>query len=242
MQQPTIPNGIWKALLSAQGRCPSIVKGRRSGDGKYDYASADDVLALAREVFGSEGIAFVFSAPRAESLPDRAMGSKSSRGVRVVMNLLLVYAEDGSNIDIETVAEAYGFDDKVVYSAISMAKKYLLMSALGTGYGSGDAPSYSYEQPAPEEPAAPRPAADNGVAKEAKAAADKLAGILADEAARQRADGYDSTPDTVLLASGRMLFGAAFRSTSPHEMIEQAGAERALPAIRKIIETMGGRK
>jgi len=115
-----------RALANFQGEMPAIYKWRQESKGKYNYASYDDIMRMARPILQKHGLAISFSqseTPETLIIVCRVahVGGHSQETPFTMPKDGPIKTQDGRNVTSEAQAQA---------SANSYAKRYCLCNAL----------------------------------------------------------------------------------------------------------------
>lgn len=149
--------GLAKALAAARDRCKAAAKDARNDFHKYDYASADNVIAVATEALEGSGLALI---PAREELV--AVGSTYA------LNRLLFLAHaSGEFVPLETLGWPVVPDkgrplDKAFAVALTSSLAYKLRDLLQIPRGTEDDMSARDDREAQAPPPPPAPAAARG--------------------------------------------------------------------------------
>ena len=153
--------GLWAALALAQSRARGVAPDRRNQHQRYDYASAEAVLAAATEAMTGTGLALL----RVSATVESAEGGPWLRSV-----YMLTCAGDAQKINQTWPigARKGSSRDKLLAGALTSSLAYmlrdlLLMPRVEPGIEM-DARDEGQQQPPPARPQRPRHASDPGSA------------------------------------------------------------------------------
>ncbi|NBK24688.1 MAG: hypothetical protein EOM68_22015, partial [Spirochaetia bacterium] len=156
-----------KAVTKAYGELSDVVKTQtaKAGAYSYSYATIADALGMARPILSKHGLA--------------VMQTAECTSEDVVVHTTVMH-ESGEYITHMPTRLAAGADAQKTGSAITYARRYSLMAALGLATEDDDGASApSRRSPVPK--AAPKPSAPPQPAKPGFRSADKLDGLSNDE-------------------------------------------------------------
>lgn len=120
------PAELAAALAEAMCNVEAVPKHGRNSHHNYDYATADDVIATAREALCDAGVALMPSV----ASEDWAYNDKGWARLKITIEYTLIHAESGQRWACRWRAEARDDQDKAFYKAYSQATKYFLRTTL----------------------------------------------------------------------------------------------------------------
>lgn len=147
MSEPRWGKEIAAAYVAAQAEMPEITKGRKANVGNYSYTYADlgDTLNAVRPILAKHGL---------------AIAQDVSRHERMVEVFTLIVHRSGESVSFGPMGFESGSTPQASGSAVTYARRYSLLAALGLATEDDDGQSAAKDRK--PQPSKPEPKQDAG--------------------------------------------------------------------------------
>lgn len=137
--EPRWGTEIAAAFVAAQAEMPEVTKGRTANVGTYSYTYADlgDVLNAVRPTLVKHGL---------------AIAQDVSRHERMIEVFTLLVHKSGESVSFGPMGFESGSTPQASGSAVTYARRYSLLAALGLATEDDDGQSAAKDKPQPVEP------------------------------------------------------------------------------------------
>ena len=120
---------------------------KRNQDQKYDYVSADKILAVCGQALATQGVVVFPGITKSEIVMTERTGKSSRYDATIELGITVTDGETEYACAWIGLGSDYMTPDKALYKAVTSGHKYFLMKLLNVGAGNEDGEHEAPEQP-----------------------------------------------------------------------------------------------